>query len=108
MNQITYGYVGCCPICGQAPVGGREYLCGHNPSTNQQSASADDPRDATIRELRALCAEGALAMQDQADALMERGLTYRYEMDLAAKFRAASAAPALAEPAKRLRKELGK
>ena len=98
MNQITYGYVGCCPICGQAPVGGREYLCGHNPSTNQQSASADDPRDATIRELRALCAEGALAMQDQADALMERGLTYRYEMDLAAKFRAASAVQALAEP----------
>ena len=67
-----------------------------------------DPRDATIRELRAVCGEGALAMQDQADALMERGLTYRYEMDLAAKFRAASAAPALAEPAKRLRKELGK
>jgi hypothetical protein len=37
-------------------------------------------------------------MQDQADALMERGLTYRYEMDLAAKFRAASAVQALAEP----------
>ena len=52
MNQITYGYVGCCPICGQAPVGGREYLCGHNPSTNQQSASADDPRDAEITKLR--------------------------------------------------------
>ena len=52
MNQITYGYVGCCPICGQAPVGGREYLCGHNPSTNQQSASADDPRDAEIAKLR--------------------------------------------------------
>ena len=61
-------------------------------------SAAGDPRDATIRELRALCAEGALAMQDQADALMERGLTYRYEMDLAAKFRAASAVQALAEP----------
>ena len=47
-------------------------------------------------------------LRTELDALMERGLTYRYEMDLAAKFRAASAAPALAEPAKRLRKELGK
>ena len=106
MNQITYGYVGCCPICGQAPVGGREYLCGHNPSTNQQSASADDPRDATIRELRALCAEAYRFICRTSSAPYSVCGHPRSDEYAEIELKLKAAAQALEETAQRIRKEI--
>jgi len=70
-------------------------------------ATADDPRDATIRELRALCGEAAVQLDEYLDyERAEHICIVIGDVALAAKLRAASAAQALEETAQRIRKEI--
>jgi hypothetical protein len=60
---------------------------------------AGDPRDATIRELRALCGEAAVQLDEYLDyERAEHICIVIGDVALAAKLRAASAAQALADP----------
>ena len=66
-------------------------------------SAADDPRDATIRELRALCGEAAVQLDEYLDyERAEHICIVIGDVVLAAKLRAASAAQALAEPGGKL------
>jgi len=61
--------------------------------------ASPDPRDATIRELRALCGEAAVQLDEYLDyERAEHICIVIGDVALAAKLRAASAAQALADP----------
>ena len=90
---ITSGW-GHCPICGQQTIGG-QFLCGHTPGifsvVPTANEAAEDPRDATIRELRALCGEAAAQLDEYLDyERTEHICIVIGDEALAAKLRAAS------------------